>query len=812
MEDLPRSPADIFIDPLDWQRMCTWWETSMDCMRECELHLLAGKPYRFDYSRLEGGKHGLFISNQAIKPAFRNYIWDLRPFHDSQPGPLWPQAQHPRHERCSWDTAAMLRAASASRYPDLAILEELHRHGLDNRSVDPGHIVLVPNYKGMFTPSNFEFTTKKNDEQSAITPPRLSEFHALPPFVPIMVTAHNVAVQPGTGKLRLTTDFGGPRSLDEDGMPGFIPLRADDPGPLSVNAGQDLSGAHPFPHIDYLTVADLVHNVAILMGISDFCIGQVPPELEIFKFKADYTGYYSQIPRDARCDHVQVHLLSSRGGQVATQILFGDSGACDESNRLESFFVWDIVHRLRASQRSIKSNNWASLPSRAAEPLRAWMRARQTVRDALLAAARGDYHHPIAARLQEYSPYVLSLAAAAACDCFAVGGFFDDTASYSFMFMKEAVTSDFKCQWLDFKIDVADGTDGRPSKVEAAPPATPMTFLGLVPVCEFALSQILLEPKKTTRYKADATALLQEADLHPARKVTSKDVERLEGKFAYCAYAKPALKADVQVMRSLTQTKRRPQSVRHDQASPMMPLSVAAATIIQQVCSKMDSGACATFFPRTGRVGLRNPRLWILSDASGDFEPSSQPLFRGWGAVIFLEGSPTAFVMQDKISFNARVTLKDSTAFELFACTQALRWAAPLIQWFDADVIHVCDNQACVDIINGGKSHGRAERLLYQQRSELLDSMQAAGIIMAVHVLRDRIPEIDYLTKHPLGASADDDNDDFLVPLSTRLTGLVDSWTLVLPPPQGSFLTRVLRAADSVRRDAGRRQRGAARR
>ena len=57
------------------------------------------------------------------------------------------------------------------------------------------------------------------------------------------------------------------------------------------------------------------------------------------------------------------------------------------------------------------------------------------------------------------------------------------------------------------------------------------------------------------------------------------------------------------------------------------------------------------------------------------------------------------------------------------------------------------------------------------------------AILMVVLVLRDRMPEIDYLPNHPLGASADDDNDDFLVPLPIRLADLADSWTLVPPPP-----------------------------
>jgi hypothetical protein len=124
-----------------------------------------------------------------------------------------------------------------------------------------------------------------------------------------------------------------------------------------------------------------------------------------------------------------------------------------------------------------------------------------------------------------------------------------------------------------------------------------------------------------------------------------------------------------------------------------------------------------------------------------------RPPFRGWGSVTWLRGSTTVFVIQDELTFNARVTLQDSTAMEYFAVNETVLSLRPFIQAASTDIIHVQDSASSVSIINRCKPHGLLERILAQLRCQLLSTLPSNIQFAARHVTREFIPDCDYLSK-----------------------------------------------------------------
>ena len=803
----PSSPSDLFKDPRTFERIDCWWRTSLELLGTAHTKLAAGEPYRFPYDDLEGGKDGLYIPETAFKKRFRGCVWDIAAWYrEGQSGPLRPYSAEPLSARCAWDTRAMLDTAKAMGFSDTAILEELHETGIDNRSAAPGHVLLVPNYQNFFEQENFLFAQSKMSEQHAREPRPTTDFFAFVPTLPIIVTPRNVAIRPGTTKRRVTCDYGAPRGLDEHGEPGYSPPRAKDPGPLSVNGMESLSCTRAFPHIDYMSTSDMAHNIAILRDIGHLCAGPCPPQLLVSALKADYTAYYEQIPRPCSTDWMQGQLVSPKGGQLSKTCVFGDSGCCDQSNRLENYFCADARRRLRSSQAAFIRDELPSLPPSVRGPLEAWLSLRTEVASELRGAAAGIHctiHHLNTA---EYSREALLDMAECATDFFCVCGFFDDTAAYSFSFFEPHMRAAMEEQWTDFNIGV------NPSKVEFCPAGTDMTFLGLLTRCGHGPDDgvVDLEPSKVKRYRAFAEELLGEVRAHKKRKVPLDDVQRLEGQLSYCASAKPTLRADMQVLRSVSGTAHMARPTCKHHAMPMVVISVDAEQRIRGLCDRLDSPLAAALMPRAGRVGLKATRIWIFTDASCDVSHTSAEerdldLFRGWGAVIFIEGFGHLLVMQQPISWNARSTLQDSTAMELLAANAALTFAAPLVHAFSADVIHVMDNSASVGMCNTGRAHSPVERILLAQRSSLLDTLPRSSLVVGTHVVRDRIPEEDWLTKFRLPADPSDPQAaGFYAPLVARFGEAATHVAIVPAPDTRGLLVPALRAADQLRTSASR--------
>jgi hypothetical protein len=64
------------------------------------------------------------------------------------------------------------------------------------------------------------------------------------------------------------------------------------------------------------------------------------------------------------------------------------------------------------------------------------------------------------------------------------------------------------------------------------------------------------------------------------------------------------------------------------------------------------------------------------------------------------------------------------------------------------DVVQFVDNDASRSIMETGRAHGAAERILYEQRCRVLDHSPESSVCVAQWISRDRNWETDDLSKH----------------------------------------------------------------
>ena len=102
------------------------------------------------------------------------------------------------------------------------------------------------------------------------------------------------------------------------------------------------------------------------------------------------------------------------------------------------------------------------------------------------------------------------------------------------------------------------------------------------------------------------------------------------------------------------------------------------------------------------------------------------------------------YVTQQFITYNARATLQDSTAFEFFGVTEALYVASMALRAHHFEVVHVGDSTSSTILVNGGSPHQTAERVLYWQHCDLRERLPPT-LIVSSQRLRQYNKETDLL-------------------------------------------------------------------
>lgn len=709
--------------------------------------------FEFDYSKLPGKEHALVILREEFDDRFQGYIWDTRDYDPAHPTRFHPQQQREDPaKRTDLNLPLILAEARRRGYPDIHYIEEMADNGFDNRALNQRDLVLCAPYKGMFTAFKFLFLMNKNVEKRAFRPARLAGPYWFVPFIPCYLSPRNVAERAADDKLRVTSDMGAPRNLDARGRP-MVNAPANTPGALSVNANLRLDTYQAFPHLEFLLLHKFMQHVAVLASIRALCHGDVPPELEICKMKADYAAFYETLGRHPRCDCQQVQMVEEFI-DVDERLLFGGADCPAECNRFVFFLTW--LQAARCREEIQKLDLQRLLPPRAYAILQQWRGVRA--------------EHGLVT------------------DLFTLAAFFDDTGVYHFAFIDALVRRVAKQLWLDCQLEVVDGADGRKSKVEYFQERDPMEFLGIKTDTVTCVASVA--DAKCTRYSASAL-LLQETAAHSTRRqVPLQDVVRLEGQLTFAASTAPGLKGDLVCLRSVVSTGHAIHVLRQ-QAHDRLPLKSMKATLskdaaerIRCLTARLASVPGSAFFPRCRTLGSQRGIMYIWTDASGDKDCGARA-FRGWGGMIFFWPLPVVIIVQDLITYNARSKLQDSTAFELFALNEILCVAAPLLfEMPNMDVVQITDSTAARDIATLCRPHGTFERILLQQRLQLRRLLPASVQVVCRSVLRTENKETDLMSRLDLGVPSDS-----LVPLlrpllRERLGG--DPTIISVEPPRGA--------------------------
>jgi hypothetical protein len=542
-----------------------------------------------------------------------------------------------------------------------------------------------------------------------------------------MVVPTNVAERPFDTKKRVTRDFGGNRRLNTDGTPTFVPEKTGDPSPISVNAAQDQTNTALFPDIDYLRIPDIIRQAAVLRSARH---GVTRPaaiaDLQICQFKSDFVGYYEQIPRCYSCDWMQVQLAVSAGGYIDPRLCFGDAGCCNEANRCSFWLIWVFAQRLREAQAQIELED--DFPPE----LTSWMRARRA------AGGSGNW--------------------------FTSGIFFDDSIGYVFEFFRDTARRVFERTFSDLGVDCADGGRDelgvlRKDKTEWKRELEEMIILGSLP--DWQTCHVKASPELLERSQATLDLILKERAAGSRQRVPNTLVERFVGQIGHVCHSVVTLVGALQVLRH---SLGRPHFVSgsHEPAERAVLVSDTSVTLMQEILQRAKTETGSAFFPRQGIVG-KNGRgiMYIWTDASAAVEcsPAEEAAlnargstfrsdYRGWGMMAYLPASGTVYLSQDLIPFMVRKVLLDSTAAELFAANEAYSMMLPIVAATGVDVVQLVDNDASRSIMETGRAHGAAERILYNQRCRIMDTSPQASVCVPVWISRDRNWETDDLSKH----------------------------------------------------------------
>lgn len=844
--ELPRDPWDRYTNKrkcrckVPWECDCkpgpharerNWVATVDHLFQRAAKFAREGKVYRVEYNLLEGGRDGLFIHSREIEPLFLPYDFDQGQWYSSdRTGPLRVITHVPPQDRCDWNLKELIEDRQFAT--DQRTIGELYYTGFHNRTIGMHrHSVAVPPYPSCFEASNLEFLTGKNEEKATgamYGKPRLLGPWPCMGVTPGIIPATTVAIRASDGKARWAIDYGSPRSRHLDGSLGWRAPNAKTPGPLSTNAHIPLTDCEIFEEVEYATNKAFVRRIYIMQSIRAFCKDRILPDgLHVSTYDADQAAWFEQSPAARSCDR-QCQVVGPRTSRcprsgkcargsldttnvtmnelrkwlsstvfVDPRIAFGDRGAA----LITYYVMFQSVAASRATEHSERFCSWATdldvrnchyIPEDCKQPLRDWSAART------LAGEEPAWMEPT--------------------------GFYDDYAMAAFNFYLPRAIIDLRKQWTRWNWDVSDGTRGRKLKVHTNMFPAPCLLLGetLNPLSQ----RIEVTDDKLERLTTLLDTILTAVDSHDNRTAPGKLAASFRGRINFMASSKPTMQGDVQLLHALAAA-----ASWHAGMDYERPCHITKATAarLQALVHRAHCDPGASFFPRVGSLGKNGrAQIDIWSDASCDVDCitdddgrklSVQP-YRGWGAMAHVRGTRTVFIVQMYVTPNARQTLRDSTAVEIHACTEARIIFAPLMQYAatylatdtdqDGEVRGTCDaarmvdNESCVWVSTTGKANRAAERVLINQSFTAMDLTDHQSITATYHIMRHDNPETDLLSKcvvfrdTPEGHGAEPEAEaQLIIEVGQRFgPGMNIIW---VPPPMESRkkLIPVLRAKET---------------
>jgi len=352
----PATMAELFTDPADWDTITDWYEAYGRELQRVE------RGYTFRYGRIPGGKDGITVPAEAIKPEFRRFIW-----WNNNGKPEWVRDRLPDGDT-EVDVTAIYRDCVRAGVNDIEVVSGIALYGIKSNSALSSDTVLMPNYKSAFEHLGVLQEVAKGKIEDfgdfpRLTTPRLEAQH-----VPARVLPKGVVVQlkaNGKIKYRGTIDGGAKRMrqllmtrlLDSmmdrvNGMQGKSPAGADSP-----NGAMQLD---KYANFEWGSVDIFARQLDILNSSGE------PVDVVLF----DFRSYYEEWPRSAAEQWWHEEFVSSAGGSVAGRGSFGIADLPNILNR-QNFAVLELIQKaLDEEQRKFPADR---IPAN----VQAWMLQRE---------------------------------------------------------------------------------------------------------------------------------------------------------------------------------------------------------------------------------------------------------------------------------------------------------------------------------------------------------------------------------------------------------------------------------------------------
>jgi hypothetical protein len=116
-------------------------------------------------------------------------------------------------------------------------------------------------------------------------------------------------------------------------------------------------------------------------------------------------------------------------------------------------------------------------------------------------------------------------------------------------------------------------------------------------------------------------------------------------------------------------------------------------------------------------------------------------------------------------------------------------------------LVQVGDNKAEKDMAEFGSAHSAATRAALRYRWAVRQHMPDSSLVVGVHVLRDRLDEVDRLTKWDVTAAPQAERQKFIQQLSARFLRPLRVLLVRAAPGADDRLTFLLRAHDAAGTD-----------
>ena len=738
---LPTSPYEIVNDRRDWDRITAWFKAyKAEFTLAWEAHA-QGRPFRFRYTRLEGGRSGLRIDD-VLKPEFAHWVWDLRGWlaSDGQE-PLSILQDEPAQRHSEWRLAALKEDAEAAGFQDEALLHDLCETGFKSWSTQctANRVVLCPNYASMWDEVAF-CSENCESRRTGFAVPRLTGRWQSAPFLPMRCHPRSVASQTnvaGAVKLRVCVDPGAIRH----------PGGGDWPDPLddiSWNAGVDLQDAESHPPAVYAATNEFAKSVAVLRTIG----------MPVTLMKSDLCAFFNQLPMSTRDMHAAVQIVDpDLMAETECRLIFGNSQNPAQSQRVSMLLQFLIQLDLDKVQRAwLDHDVWPAELTRDADGLHAKELVQDWVRDRRAAGVSTAFY--------------------------ALCTFVDDTMmacpSFWAATMKRVAMAVFK----RYRVDVADGSVDeftglpRKDKWEESQPDGELECLGVAVTLDMGVMGTRgtgsLGVRRLTQHRAETYA--QHGERLMLDTLIPLELSSFLGRVSFASQVLPEIGPLFRWLLAAMPPGwaydgkkgfHATSAVHHH--GTRIKLTQPRKRRLGAICNALRRNVGSALWPMETDIGAHGRRVvWCHTDAArivpeGDAAgaPGAPTATKeGFGGWIWPRGHDTVFYVHDEWSAEEMVEL-DITSLEYFTTTLMLEAAVQLSEAMGeiapTDYCMVGDNEsASAHVGRTGQARATTLRRLALRRARQLEPRAACDRCISLHVHRHLGEEADCLSKHEI--------------------------------------------------------------